>query len=70
MKQGPRLIFNAVTATGHALLADDPAADTVAWAVDTHTLSQATPLVVGSRVLFGADRLSAVDLSARRERSA
>ena len=56
-----RLVFAAQRTTGFALMALDLQTDTVLWALRMPVLSQARPLIVGSRVFWGADRLYAIE---------
>ena len=63
VQQGALLVFNAEVDDGFALIGYDLQRSAVRWSVNTHTLSQATPLIEGEWVYFGADRLYAVRLT-------
>ena len=63
VRHGSLLVFNAEVAGGFSLIAYDVARAEVRWSVDTRTLSQATPLIDGEWVYYGADRLYAVRLA-------
>ncbi len=63
VKSGSLLIFNAEVSGSFALMAYDVDNSVVQWSVKTKTLSQSRPVVEGSRVFFGADRLYRIELS-------
>lgn len=69
VKSGSLLIFSAEVSGSFALMAYDLDDSVVKWSVNTKTLSQSKPLVVGSRVFFGADHLYSIELSSGKHQA-
>jgi outer membrane protein assembly factor BamB len=69
VRHGATLVFSAEVPGGSALMGFDLERNAVRWTVDTQVLGQATPLIVGDRVVFGSDRLYDVDIATGASRS-